>query len=141
MAQVITAARPQGDTSASLIVVLLVASAVGTIVGAVIGNGLNPALLSVVAGFVATVSAIVVRNNLLNRWTGVGPDDFKIPMVVAVFSIIASLAGSLAGKELLDQAGGNFSPEWIGTIAGLASAILMSFLMITYYTHPQPGRR
>lgn len=120
---------------------LLVAAAVGAIVGAVIGEGLNTALLAVVAGFIATISAIIVRNNLLNRLTGVGPDDFKIPMVVAVFSVIASIAGSLAGKEVLDQIGAKFSPEWIGTVAGLASAILMSLLMITYYMNPQPKGR
>ncbi|MEI9899050.1 MAG: hypothetical protein WDN31_01780 [Hyphomicrobium sp.] len=140
MAQVISAARPQGTTSASLLVMLLVAAGVGAIVGAIIGNSLNIALLSVIAGFIATVSAIIVRNNFLNRITGVGPDDFKIPMVIAVFSVIASIAGSLAGKEVLDQAGGNFSPEWFGTVAGLSSAILMSLLMITYYMHPQPRR-
>lgn len=140
MAQVITSVRPQGTTSASLIVMLLVAAAVGAIVGAVIGNALNPALLALIAGFIATISAIVVRNNLLNRMTGVGFDDFKIPMVVAVFAVIASVAGSLAGKELLDDVGGDFSPAWIGTVAGLGSAILMALLMLTYYMNPQPRR-
>ena len=137
MAQVISTARPQGTTSASLLVMLLVAAAVGAIVGAVIGDRLNAAMLSVVAGFIATISAVIVRNNLVNRLTGVGPDDFKIPMVLLVYGLIASIAGSLAGKELLDQAGGNFSPEWFGTVAGLGSAILMSLLMIIYYMHPQ----
>ena len=140
MAQAFTAARPQGTTSASLLVMLLVAAGVGAIVGAIIDYSINTAWLAVVAGFIATVSAIIVRNNLLNRLTGVGPDDFKIPMVLAVFAAIASVAGSLAGKELLDQAGGNFSPEFIGTIAGLGSAILMSLLMVTFYMHPQPHR-
>lgn len=136
MAQVISTARPQGSTSASLIVMLLVAAAVGAIVGRLIGYSTNPAVLAMVAGFVATIAAVVVRNKLLNRVAGVGPDDFRIPMVV-VYSAIASIAGSLAGKELLDQAGGNFAPEWVGTVAGLGSAILMSFLMITYYMNPQ----
>lgn len=117
---------------------LLVAAGVGAIVGGVIGDRMNLALLSVLAGFIATISAVVVRNNLVNRLTGVGPDDFKIPMVLIVYGLIASVAGSLAGKELLDQAGGNFSTEWFGTVAGLGSAILMSLLMITYYMHPQP---
>ncbi|CAN1721854.1 conserved membrane protein of unknown function [Hyphomicrobium sp. 1Nfss2.1] len=137
MAQVISTARPQGSTSASLIVMLLVAAAVGAIVGRLIGYSTNPAVLAMVAGFVATIAAVVVRNKLLNRVAGVGPDDFRIPMVVVVYSAIASIAGSLAGKELLDQAGGNFAPEWVGTVAGLGSAILMSFLMITYYMNPQ----
>jgi len=137
MAQVVSVPRLHGSASASLIVMLLVAAAVGAIVGRIIGQSINPALLAIVCGFVATIAAIVARNKLMNRIVGVGPDDFKIPMVVIVYALIASIAGSLAGKEVLDQAGGNFSPEWIGTLAGLGSAILMSLLMITYYMHPQ----
>lgn len=124
---------PQGVTSASLIVIILVAAAVGAAVGGMLGPNFNPALLAVISGFIATVVAVFVRNELINRLTGAGPDDFKIPMVVAVFAIVASLAGSLASKEILDDAGGGFSPVWIGTVAGLASALLMSMLMITYY--------
>lgn len=139
MAQAIYPARPQGTTSASLIVMLLTATAVGAIVGKIIGNGVSTAWLAVIAGFIATISAIIVRNNLVNRMTGVGPDDFRVPVVIAVFSVIASIAGSLASKELLDQVA-EFDPVWIGTLAGLTSAILMSLLMVTYYMNPQPRR-
>ena len=132
---------PQGITSASLIVIILVAAAIGAIVGGIIGTSLDTAPLALVSGFVATIAAIIVRNKLLNRLTGVGADDFKIPGVIAVFAVIASIAGSLASKEVLDQVGGEWSPVWIGTLAGLASAILMSFLMITYHMYPDTLRR
>jgi hypothetical protein len=131
---------PQGVTSASLLVIILVAAAVGAIIGGVIGTSLETAPLALVSGFVATIAAIVVRNKLLNRLTGVGPDDFKIPAVIGVFAIIASIAGSLASKEILDQVGGEWSPVWIGTVAGLASAILMALLMITYHMYPDTRR-
>ena len=36
--------------------------------------------------------------------------------------------------------GGEFSPVWTGTVAGLASAILMALLMITYHMYPEPRR-
>jgi hypothetical protein len=128
---------PQGVTSASLIVIILVASAVGAIVGGILGQfGLDVVPLAIVSGFIATIVAVVVRNELLNRLSGAGPDDFRIPMVVAVFAIIASLAGSLAGKEILDDVGGTYSAVWTGTVAGLVSAILMSLLMITYHMYP-----
>ena len=132
---------PQGVTSASLIVIILTAAAIGAIVGGIIGTSLDTAPLAIVSGFVATAVAVIVRNKLLNRFSGVGPDDFQIPMVVAVFAIIASIAGSLASKEMLDQVGGVWSPVWIGTLAGLASAILMALLMITYHMYPEPRRR
>jgi hypothetical protein len=134
------AQRVQGVTSASLIVIILTAAAIGAIVGGLIGTRLDTAPLAIAAGFIATVVAVVVRNKLLNRFSGVGPDDFQIPMVVAVFAVIASIAGSLASKELLDQVGGVWSPVWVGTLAGLGSAILMALLMITYHMYPEPRR-
>ena len=131
---------PQGVTSASLIVIILGAAAVGAVVGGVIGQSLDVVPLAIISGFVATVVAVIVRNELINRLSGAGPDDFRIPMVVAVFALIASLAGSLAGKEILDDMGGAYSPVWTGTVAGLVSAILMSLLMITYHMYPEPRR-
>jgi hypothetical protein len=132
---------PQGVTSASLIVIILVAAAVGAGVGGILGTTtLSPLGIALVSGFVATVAAVIVRNRLLNRLSGAGPDDTRIPMLVAVFAVIASVAGSLAAKELLDEAG-TFSAVWLGTVAGLTSAILMSFLMITYHMYPEAQRR
>jgi len=124
---------PEGVTSASLIVIILVAAAVGAAVGGMLGPNFDPPVLAVISGFIATIVAVLVRNELINRISGAGPNDFKIPMVVAVFAIIASLAGSLGGKELLDDFGGTYSPVWVGTVAGIGSALLMSMLMITYY--------
>ena len=68
----------------------------------------------------ATVVAVLVRNKLVNRLSGAGPDEGRIPVVVAVFGVIGSIAGSLAGKEVLDQAGGAYTSVWLGTVAGLS---------------------
>jgi len=119
-----------GVTSASLIVVIVVTAAVGAGVGGILGNYV-----------VATVVAVVARNTLVNRLSGAGPDEARIPMVVAVFAVIGSVAGSLAAKELLDQAGGAYTSVWLGTVAGLASAVLVALLMITYHMYPEPSRR
>jgi uncharacterized membrane protein AbrB (regulator of aidB expression) len=121
-------------------VIILTAAAIGALVGGILGPYLETAPLAIISGFIATIVAVAVRNELLYRFSGAGSDDARIPMVVAVFAVIASLAGSLASKEILDQVGGDFSPVWMGTVAGLASAILMSLLMITYYMYPQPRR-
>ena len=87
-----------GVTSASLIVIILTGAAIGALVGGILGPYLETAPLAIAAGFIATIVAVIVRNKLLNRFSGVGPDDFQIPMVVAVFAVIASIAGSLASK-------------------------------------------
>ena len=130
---------PQGVTSASLIVVILVAAAVGAVVGGLLEQtGMDRVLLAVVAGFVATMAAVIARNELINRVSGAGPDDAKIPMVVIVFAVVASLAGSLAANEVLDGYQEFYSGVWVGTLAGLVSAVIMSMLMITYYMNPRP---
>ncbi len=57
-------------------------------------------------------------------------------MLVIVYAAVASLAGSAAALEVAQQSHLEDSPVWIGTLAGLFSAILMAMLMITYHTHP-----
>jgi len=96
---------PEGVTSASLIIIILVAAAVGAAAGGMLGPNFDPPVLAVISGFIATIVAVLVRNELINRLSGAGPNDFKIPLVVAVFAVVASLAGSLGGKEILDYVG------------------------------------
>jgi hypothetical protein len=131
----------KGVTSASLIVVIVVAAAVGAGVGGILGNYVPAVAVALGAGFMATVVGVVVRNTLVNRFSGAGPDQGRIPAVVAVFGVIGSIAGSLAAKEILDQAGGFYNSVWLGTVAGLASAILVALLLITYHIYPEPTRQ
>jgi len=133
---------PPGATSASLIIVILVGAAVGAGVGGLLeGTVTNMALLAIIAGFAAIVVAGIIRNALIHRVSGAGPDVFKIPGVVLAFSVIASLAGSLAAHEIVDDypevytaAGGGI---WLGAVSGIFSCVLMSMLMITFYLHPR----
>jgi hypothetical protein len=132
---------PQGVTSASLIVVILIGAAVGAMVGGILGTTeLSQPLIALASGFIATVVAVIVRNKLLYRLSGAGPDDARMPTLVGVFAVIASIAGSLAAKEILDDAGGTFTGVWLGTVAGIGSAVLMSLLLITYHMYPEPRR-
>jgi hypothetical protein len=123
-------------TSANLLVVLLV----GTVVGALAGLGLggiiaNPWYLAIVAGFLGTIAGGIARDFIVRRGGGLGPDSSRTPTLVLVYAAVASLAGSSAALEVVDHSG-VASPVWIGTLAGLFSAILMAMLMITYYTTP-----
>jgi hypothetical protein len=122
-------------TSANLLLVILI----GTVVGAVVGLGLggiisNPLWLGIVSGFLATITAAVVRDLLVRRGL-LGPKGATLP---GLYAAIASIAGS-AGAVEIDQASGFSSPAWIGALAGLFSAILMALLMITY--HMVPGEK
>ena len=77
-----------------------------------------------------------MRNLVLARGAGLGPDDSKTPMLVIVYAAIASLgAGSLA-LEVAEHSGLGGAPVMIGTMAGLFASILLSMLMVTYHTHP-----
>jgi hypothetical protein len=123
-------------TSANLLIVLLV----GTVVGALTGLGLGDFLsnqwyLAIVAGFLGTVVAAVLRDFVVRRGGALGPDSSRIPTLVLIYAVVASLAGSSAATEVAQQSELT-APVWIGTLAGLFSTILMSMLMITYFTHP-----
>lgn len=123
-------------TSANLLIVLLV----GTVVGALAGLGLgdffsNPWYLALVAGFLGTIVAALVRDFIVRRGGALGPDSSRIPTLVLVYAVIASLAGSSAATEVAQQSDMTAS-VWLGTLAGLFSSILMSMLMIAYFTHP-----
>jgi hypothetical protein len=133
---------PPGATSASLIIVILIGAAVGAGVGGLLeGVVADKAWLAIVAGFVATVVAGMVRNALIHGVSGAGPDTFKIPGVVLTFAVVASLAGSLAAHEILDDYPTVYeaanSGIWLGTVAGIFSCIIMAMLMITFYLHPR----
>jgi hypothetical protein len=88
----------KGVTSASLIVVIVVAAAVGAGVGGILGNYVPAVVVALGSGFMATVVGVFVRNILVNRLSGAGPDQGRIPGVVAVFGVIGSIAVSLAAK-------------------------------------------
>lgn len=123
-------------TQASLLVVLLIGTAVGAVTGLGIGTALGSLSLAIIAGFLGIIAGAVVRNFLVTRVAGMGPDDFKTPLVVIVFAAVASLAASTAALELARRSDLAGSPVWIGTLAGLFAALLMAMLMITYQTNP-----
>lgn len=122
-------------TSASLLIVLFVGTVVGALTGLVLGGGYGALWLAVLAGFLGCLAAVAVRHLIINRGVGVGRDDTKIPGLVVLYAIIASLAGSLAAKEISDlaQLGAGAG---LGALAGLFSAMLLSMLLITYHTRP-----
>ena len=123
-------------TSASLLIVLLVGTVVGALVGLELGGSIGNILyLAIVAGFLGTIVAAIARNRIIARGSGIGHDDSTTPMLVIVFSAIASLAGSSAAIEVARLSEVS-SPVWLGTLAGLFSSILLAMLMITYHTNP-----
>jgi hypothetical protein len=120
-----------GVTTASLLVVLLVATASGALAGAIVDHALPPVALAILSGVIATVSAGVVRNTLLVRaWGAAGVHDAGTPASVIVYAAVASLAGSLAAAEIVTSAGLP-SPALVGTMAGVLSAALLGLLMVT----------
>jgi hypothetical protein len=123
-----------GVITVGLLVVILVGTAVGALVGLFLGGSIaHGVVLAVIAGLAATIVATVVRNFLVSRKIGVGPDDVAVPTVFLVYGAIASIAGSLAGLELAKLLHEPF-PVWTGALAGLLSSILMALLMIAYHS-------
>jgi hypothetical protein len=133
---------PEGVASASLVIVILVAAAVGAVTGGLLDQmGVERTLLAIIAGFVATIAAGIARHVLIRKVWGAGPDVTRIPTVVVVFVLVSSLAGSLASHDILHNYHEFYSGIWVGTLAGLLSSLIMAMLMITYYMNPDPQRR
>ena len=128
-------------TSASALIVLVVAIVVGGLTGMVLGDWVSVFVVALVAGFVGVIAAAVARNYVLVRLAGVGPDNSTIPGVIIVFSAIASFAGSLAAEDIGESVL-HMSSGMLGAFAGLLSSVLMIMLMVTYHMNPdKPGNR
>ncbi len=122
-------------TSASLLIVLFVGTVVGAVTGLVVSASFGAVYLAILAGFLGAMAGVVIRNFIIARGAGVGPDDSKTPTLVVIYAIVASLAGSLAAKEVADFSEVD-AAVGIGALAGLFLAVLLSMLMISYHTTP-----
>jgi hypothetical protein len=124
-------------TSASLLIVLMVGTAVGALTGLAAGGfSLGALTVALLAGFLGTTLGAIVRDFIIARGAGVGPSDSRTPMLVVIYAVIASLAASAAAVELAQRSDLGDSRIWVGTLSGLIAAILMSMLLITYHTKP-----
>lgn len=125
-----------GVISASIIVLVLVAAAIGAIVGLLL-EGITPGTraLAIVAGLIATVIASIARYKVVFLGAGAGVDESDVPMMLVVNAAIASIAGSLAAHDLTSLISSPPSSVLLGAFAGLLSAVLMAMLMITYHTN------
>ena len=105
-------------TSASLLIVLIIGIIVGALTGLALGGSVGELPLTIIAGLLGTIIAAVVRNMIMVRGPGVGPDDSRTPLLVIVYSAIASLAGSSTAIEVarLSEVA---APAWLGALAGL----------------------
>lgn len=129
-----------GVISTSIIILVLIATAIGAVVGLVL-DGVLPGTrsLAIIAGLVATVLASIARFKIVFLGAGLGVDERKVPSVLVVNTAIASIAGSLAAHDLAGLIADPPSSVIVGTFAGLLSAVLMALLMITHHASKQPA--
>ena len=133
------AEKSPGSVSASLIIVIIVAAAIGAVIALILqGAGLSTRAIAIISGFIATIIASVARYKILFLGAGRGPDESRIPSVVVTYAAIASVAGSLAAHDLYRYMHEDVGIAFLGALAGLLSAILMAMLMITYHTNSRP---
>lgn len=130
-----------GVISASIIVLALVATAIGTVVGLML-DGIIPGTraLAIAAGLIATLIASVARYKVVYLGAGKGADEARIPTVILVNAAIASVAGSLAAHDLALYVSSPPPSVLMGALAGLLSAVLMAMLMVTYHRNPSQMR-
>ena len=136
--------------SISLIIILIVGSAVGAFTGMAIGGMIPELYLTMIAGVLATLGAGIVRNMIVTR-VGMQPGsvgtpvlmmiysavaiDRRIPARIILYSALASLAGSAAAVQIA-RLGEVTSTVLTGTLAGLFAGILMAILLTLYDFRP-----
>jgi hypothetical protein len=134
---------PSGGISASVLIVVLVGLASGALFGLLLGQVIAaPALIAVIASFLAVATASAVRHFVVSVGAGAWPPGggmTAIPSVVLVNSAIASVFGGLAAHGLLTASGPPVAPLVTGAAAGLFGGILMALLMISYYSAREEG--
>jgi hypothetical protein len=127
-----------GITSASLLVVTLVATAMGGFTGLALEGIAHPVSIAILAGLIGTLVAGLVRNTLLiSTWGAAGIEDVGTPSVVIRYAAVASLAGSLSAVRIMSA---SVAPDWpplTGALAGLLSAGLMGLLIVIYRMQPR----
>jgi len=96
-------------------------------------------VLGLAGGFLGVTGAAIVRNCILVRLGSWGSGDSGIPGLIVVFSLVASIAGSLAAEDIGESIL-HLPPAMIGGFAGLLSAILMVMLMTAYHMSPDKSR-
>lgn len=128
---------PTGGVSASVLIIVLVGLGSGAVFGLLLGQIIGePALVSVLASFLAILVASGVRHFAISKSAGAtfpGGGPAAVPSVVLINSIIASIFGGLAAHGLLTVASPPHPPFLTGAIAGLFGSILMALVMISYY--------
>ncbi len=132
--------KAPGTISASLIIVILIATAVGALAALFLsGIVTGTRTLALISGFVATIFATIARYKILFLGAGTGgADDAKVPGLVVTYAAIASIAGSLAAHDIFGFMVADGPLAMLGALAGLFSAVLMAMLMITYHTNTRP---
>ena len=125
--------RTGGVATISMLVLLIVGTAIGALVGLFLGGTFHHAIVAVIAGLTGTFGAVVAHNTLIHRQIGVGSAEEPLPMIMMVYGLIAAVVASLGGLELAHLLHKPF-PVWIGTLAGLLSSVLMGLLLIAYHT-------
>jgi hypothetical protein len=128
-------------TSANILIVLIVATIVGGLVGVMLDSSVSVFTLALAAGFLGIIAAAVVRNYVLVKLASSGPDVSGVPSLVVVFSLVASIAGSLAAEDISETIL-HLDAGVLGAFAALLSSVLMVLLMVTYHMNPdKPSNR
>jgi hypothetical protein len=135
---------PSGGVSASVLIVVLIGLASGAVWGVLLGQIIaEPALLSVIASFLAIVTSSAVRYFTISGGAGAlfpGGGLAALPSILLVNFLIASIFGGLAAHGLLTVA--DRHPVFVtGAITGLSGGILMALMMISYYPARGEGFR
>jgi hypothetical protein len=78
-----------------------VATVVGALLGLALGGWLEAGPIAVIAGFLGTLAAGIVRNTLLVKAWGAIVEDVGTPFTIVIYAALASFAGSLTADLIM----------------------------------------
>jgi hypothetical protein len=122
--------------STGIVLAVVTSGVAGTVAGLALDDFVaNRALLAVAAAFLAVLAATVIRHFTIFasiRGAGPGPGRLLIPGIVLLNSVVAAVAGGLAGYGLSLSVLSPPPAAWIGCLSGVIAGVAMELLMISY---------
>lgn len=121
-------------SSVNLLIVLILCSVVGAFTGLVLGDLVGDLYLATIAGFLATVVAVAVRNIKIPQLVVIFSAlaiERPIPLRLIIYSVIASLIAGAAAVGVATETDLT-SSVLIASMGGLFAGILMAMQMMVY---------
>ena len=130
-------------TAVNFLIVLILCSVVGAFTGLMLGDAVGNLYLAIIAGFVATIVAVLARNvnipQLVFVYSALAVER-PIPLNLGIYSVVTSLIGGAAAIGIANTTNLTSSVA-IGSLGGFFAGLMIAILMTIYDMGRREGAR